>query len=84
MFRVGAWFFQAEVDRQALSYLMTAVIHRMYETDPEWWCEFLGEIRAERSTAGGDVVGGHVLDWPIGIVAHDLKPQRSMGGDHGQ
>jgi hypothetical protein len=25
-----------------------------------------------------------VLDWPIGIVAHDLKPQRSMGGDHGQ
>jgi hypothetical protein len=32
---------QAEIDPRALSYLMTAVIHRLHETDPVWWRDFL-------------------------------------------
>ena len=66
----------AETDVRALSYLMTAVIHRLHEIDPKWWREFLGEIKAQRNTAAGDAVP--VLDRAIGIVEHALKPQTSM------
>lgn len=40
------------IDSQAMSYLMTIVIHRLQETDPAWWQEFLGEMKADRNTVG--------------------------------
>jgi hypothetical protein len=73
---------QAEVDVQALSYLVTAVIHRLHETDPAWWREFLGEMRSERKAVPGDTV--QVLDRAIAIVEHAVKPQTSMAVRHGQ
>lgn len=74
-----------EVDVRALSYLMTAVIHRLHEKDPDWWREFLGEINAERNTAAGaDAQTEQVLQKAIAIVEHALKPQSAMAARHGK
>ena len=69
---------QVEIDVRALSYLMTAVIHRLHEKDPSWWREFLGEIEAQRNTAAGDGSGSQVLDRAIRLVEHALKPESSV------
>lgn len=74
-----------ETEVRALSYLMTAVIHRLHEKDPDWWREFLGEMKAERNTpAGVAAQAEEVLQKAIGIVEHALKPQTSMAARHGQ
>lgn len=72
----------AETDVRALSNLVTAVIHRLHETDPKWWREFLGEMQAQRNTVAGDAVP--VLGRAIGIVEHALKPQTSTAARHGE
>ena len=74
---------QVEIDSRALAYLMTAIIHRLHETDPAWWRSFLGEIKAQRNTAAGDDVVGQMLDRAIGIVEHALKPE-PMAARHGE
>jgi hypothetical protein len=79
---------ELEIQLQALSYLMTTVIHRLHETDPAWWQETLKEIRAERKAlvrnAPGADIADRVLVHAIGIVGHALaqdsppaKPQKS-------
>jgi predicted ATPase len=80
---------ELEIHLQALSYLVTTVIHRLHETDPAWWQETLKEIKAERKalvryTPGADIAD-QVLARAIGIVEHSLaqdsppaKPQKSV------
>jgi hypothetical protein len=74
-----------EIDVRALSYLMTAVIHRLHEKDPGWWREFLGEIKAQRNTVGGAAMQTEeVLQKAIAIVEHALKPESPMAARSGQ
>jgi hypothetical protein len=70
---------QGDLEVRALSYLMTAVTHRLHETDPSWWNEFLDDMRADRKSARGD--DAQVLDRAIGIVEYALKPQPVPGND---
>jgi hypothetical protein len=69
---------QLEIDVRALSYPVTAVIHRLHETDPAWWSDFPDEIRSARTATAA-----HVLDRALVIVEHALKPQPAMAS-HGQ
>jgi hypothetical protein len=75
---------QAEIDIRPLSYLVTAVIHRLHETDPAWWREFPGEMKVQRNTAAGDVAEALMLNRAVGIVEHALKPETSMTARHGE
>jgi hypothetical protein len=84
MFQGSLGMVQAEIDVRALSYLVTAVIHRLHEKDPSWWREFLGEIRAQRNTAAGDGSGSQVLDRAIRLVEHALKPESPTAARNGQ
>jgi hypothetical protein len=87
---------ELDIHLQALSYLMTTVIHRLHETDPSWWQELLKEIRAEkraivRGTAGADTADA-VLTRAISIVEHSLasedapseKPHNTVGRKDGK
>jgi hypothetical protein len=41
-------FPERDIERQAPSYLMTTVIHRLPEKDSAWWQKTIKEIRAEK------------------------------------
>jgi len=64
-----------QLDLRALAYLMTAVIHRLHETDPAWWRDFLeemkGQINAEGTTTHDE---REMLNRAVRIVEHSLKP----------
>jgi hypothetical protein len=65
-----------ELNLRALNYLMTAVIHRSHETDPEWWREFLVEMKTQRDTPGVDLDDYEVLrraNWTRGALAQALN-----------
>jgi hypothetical protein len=65
----------AELDLRALTYLMTAVIHRLHETDPAWWRDFLDEMKSQRDTPDVRAEDDHeVLRRAINLVEHSLKP----------
>jgi hypothetical protein len=72
---------ELDIHLQALSYLMTTVIHRLHETDPAWWQELLKEIKAERKAIVRDAPGADIADQvlarAIGIVERALAPQHS-------
>lgn len=72
---------ESDIHLQALSYLMTTVIHRLHETDPGWWQETLKEIKSEKKAlvrgAPGADVADLVLTRAISIVEHALAPQQS-------
>jgi hypothetical protein len=63
-----------ELNLRALNYLMTAVIHRLHETDGGWWRDFLTEMKAQASAASVDTNDREVLKRAISIVEHSLKP----------
>lgn len=64
-----------ELNHRALTYLMTAVIHRLHETDPTWWRGFLDDMKSQRNAAGVMAQGDReVLKRAISIVEHSLKP----------
>ena len=70
---------ELDIHLQALSYLMTTVIHRLHETGLVWWQELLKEIKDEkraivRGTAGADEADA-VLTRAISIVEHSLASQ---------
>lgn len=48
---------ELEIHLQALSYLMTTVIHRLNEADPAWWQELLKEFKAEKRAIVRDAPG---------------------------
>jgi hypothetical protein len=86
---------ELEIHLQALSYLMTVVIHRLHETDPDWWQELLKEIKAEKKAIVRDAPGADnaalVLAHVISIVEHSLaqdspsaKPQKSVARKDGR
>lgn len=63
----------AELEVQALRYLLTAVIHRLHETDREWWRDLLEEIKGEYA---GRLVGGddrEVIESVIRILEHAVS-----------
>jgi len=62
-----------ELNLRALTYLMTAVIHRMNETDPAWWRDFLAEMKAQRDSPGMQDDDREMLKRAIGLVEHSLK-----------
>ena len=72
---------RGKIDSSALSYLVTAVIDRLHETDTAWCRDFLQDVTAARNTVGGDV-RGLVPDRAIGIDEHALKPE-PMATRHG-
>jgi hypothetical protein len=62
-----------ELNLRALNYLMTAVIHRLHETDSAWWRDFLAEMKAQESAPTVEADNRAVLRRAIGIVEHSLK-----------
>jgi len=76
---------ELDIHLQALSYLMTTVIHRLHETDPAWWQELLKEIKAEkkkrlcamRPARPARISQIWCLRARFGIVEHALAPQHS-------
>jgi hypothetical protein len=74
---------ESDIHLQALSYLMTTVIHRLHETDPGWWRETLKEIKPEKESlvrgAPGADIADMVLARVISIVEHALAPPQQRG-----
>lgn len=78
-------FADLEIELQALSYLVTSVIHRLHETDPVWWREFLGDIKSQKNAIVPGTASGasadKVLARAIGIVEHALAAEASSRND---
>jgi hypothetical protein len=62
-----------DTDVQALSYLVTVLVHRLHESDPTWWREFLDELKADRVASPVGSAKDKVLRRAIGIVEHSIK-----------
>jgi hypothetical protein len=62
-----------DIDVQALAYLVTVLIHRLHESDPAWWREFLGEMRADQAAELTGTVRDKVLRKAISIVEYSVK-----------
>ncbi len=78
-------FAELEIELQALSYLVTSVIHRLHETDPVWWREFLDDIKSQKNTIETGTASGRradkVLTRAISIVEHALVAEVSSRND---
>lgn len=70
-----------EIELQALSCLVTSVIHRLHETDPVWWREFLDDIRSQKNAIEPGTASGSradkVLTRAISIVERALATEGS-------
>jgi hypothetical protein len=53
---------------------VTVVIHRLHETDPAWWREFLREIRADRNSSPVGSFRNQVLTKVLSIVEQAVQP----------
>lgn len=62
-----------EVDVQALAYLVTVLIHRLHENDPQWWQEFHDELKQDRTLSPIGTVKDKVLQSVLGIVEEAMK-----------
>jgi hypothetical protein len=60
-------------DVQALSYLVTVLIHRLHESDPKWWRELLDELKADQASSPVGTSRDKILRRAIGIVEHSIK-----------
>jgi len=57
-----------DVDVQALTYLVTVLIHRLRENDPTWWQEFRDEVELARIVSSVGSVKAKVLERTIGLL----------------
>ncbi len=62
-----------EVDVQALAYLVTVLIHRLHENDPQWWQEFQDELKRDRTLSPVGTATDKVLQRVLGIVEEAMK-----------
>jgi hypothetical protein len=63
----------SEISLQALTYLVTVLIHRLHESDPAWWQEFRDEIKQTRAVAPAGSVKDKVLERALVIVEESIK-----------